>query len=398
MNGKERFLTALKGGVPDRVPAVPDISNYIPCKRTGLPYWDIYFFGAIPLWKAYLEAADHFGIEHWVCSCFGPPFSYPDGGLETKVDIRWDRANEAMIRVTRIRGSDGELDQEEVCFRADPPTPRVKLIKDFDRDWAAFRRTRLPPNGMDRAQVQELRAACAARGQAFGLGIGYPGLHSWMGWTQGGIEPLAYLSADRPELLDEWYELDLEVAKRELELVIAEEPDYVLFGGSGTLTLSSPELVARYAIPALAELSRMTAAAGIPSLVHSCGKSRLLLDLLARDTEVDCLNPLEVAPMGDVELAEAKRSMGGRIALMGNLHTTDLMLRGSPGQVYAAAADAMRDAGPGGGFILSTGDQCPRDTPDENIFALVRAAVELGVYDRESGSLPVLPPRPRPGA
>ena len=37
MTPKERFLTALAGGVPDRVPAVPDISNFIPCKRTGLP-------------------------------------------------------------------------------------------------------------------------------------------------------------------------------------------------------------------------------------------------------------------------------------------------------------------------------------------------------------------------
>ena len=43
-------------------PAAPDMSNYIPAKRTGLPFWDIYFFGKIPLWRAYLEAADHFGM------------------------------------------------------------------------------------------------------------------------------------------------------------------------------------------------------------------------------------------------------------------------------------------------------------------------------------------------
>ncbi len=75
--------------------------------------------------------------------------------------------------------------------------------------------------------------------------------------------------------------------------------------------------------------------------------------------------------MGDCDLAEVKRLYGHKLSLMGNLHTTDLMLRGTAEQVKAAARKAIDDAGTGGGFILSTGDQCGRDTPDENIFALV---------------------------
>ena len=41
---------------------------------------------------------------------------------------------------------------------------------------------------------------------------------------------------------------------------------------------------------------------------------------------------------------------------------------------------AIRAAGEGGGFILSTGDQCGRDTPDANIFAMVEAAKQFGEY------------------
>ena len=60
MTSRERFLTAMRaGGIPDRVPVTPDISNYIPCKRTGRPFWDIYFKNEVPLWKAYLNAADY---------------------------------------------------------------------------------------------------------------------------------------------------------------------------------------------------------------------------------------------------------------------------------------------------------------------------------------------------
>ena len=94
--------------------------------------------------------------------------------------------------------------------------------------------------------------------------------------------------------------------------------------------------------------------------------------------------------MGDIDLAEVKRAHGRRLAFMGNLHTTDVMLRGSAQDVQREALKAMLAAGEGGGFILSTGDQCGRETPDENIFALVRTAQEYGVYDQATGTLPGL--------
>ena len=84
--------------------------------------------------------------------------------------------------------------------------------------------------------------------------------------------------------------------------------------------------------------------------------------------------------MGDCDLAEIKRLYGDRLALMGNLHTTDVMLRGTPEDVERAARQAIEDAAEGGGFILSTGDQCGRDTPDENIFRLIEAAKRYGRY------------------
>jgi len=56
------------------------------------------------------------------------------------------------------------------------------------------------------------------------------------------------------------------------------------------------------------------------------------------------------------------------------------MLRGSVETVREAARKAIADAGEGGGFILSTGDQCGRDTPFENIFAMIETAQEYGKY------------------
>jgi len=115
--------------------------------------------------------------------------------------------------------------------------------------------------------------------------------------------------------------------------------------------------------------------------------------VLVAETDVGMLNPLEVSPAGDVDLAEIKRAHGRRLAFMGNLHTTDVMLNGTPEVVTRKAIEAMRDAGRGGGFILSTGDQCGRDTPYENIAAIVEAAKKYGQYDLATGELPDLPCR-----
>ena len=65
---------------------------------------------------------------------------------------------------------------------------------------------------------------------------------------------------------------------------------------------------------------------------------------------------------------------------MGNLHTTEIMLKGTPDDVRRASKQAIDDAGAGGGFILSTGDQCGRDTPDANIHAMIEIARDYGRY------------------
>jgi uroporphyrinogen decarboxylase len=101
---------------------------------------------------------------------------------------------------------------------------------------------------------------------------------------------------------------------------------------------------------------------------------------MAEETDLTVIDPLEVPPMGDCDLAELKRLYGERIVLKGNLHTTEVMLRGTPEDVRRASRKAIDDGARGGRFILSTGDQCGRDTPDDNLHAMVETARSYGRY------------------
>jgi uroporphyrinogen decarboxylase len=123
----------------------------------------------------------------------------------------------------------------------------------------------------------------------------------------------------------------------------------------------------------------MAKEAGILTMLHSCGKSMAFLDMLYHETDLNCINPLEVPPMGDAELGEVKKRYGDKLCLMGNLNTT-MMLRATVEEVEAAAKKAIDDAGAKGGFLLSTGDQLGRDTPEENIFKMVEVAKTYGKY------------------
>lgn len=378
MNSRERFLVAMRNGQPDRVPCSPDFSNMIPCRFTGKPFWDIYLHQNPPLWRAYLDAADYFGIDAW----------FFNGELDFEFDSpvqheAWITAEDAERVVQRYRliTPDGAVEGETTYYAADPPTPSEKPIKDFEEQFAILRHLVQVPVGY-RTDTAAAQKALVGERHAFGTHVGFPGFQGWMCLTEGGVSPLAYARADCPELLDELRELSHAAAMRHIEMIIDSGLfDFVLLGGSGAITLASPELFDAYALPTIKEATAALKSAGIASMLHSCGKEMHLVQRCAEETDLDCVNPLEIPPMGDCELATVKERFGHKIALMGNLHTTDIMLNGTVEQVAAAARQAIDDAGANGGFILSTGDQCGRDTPEANLRMLVEVCETYGRYD-----------------
>jgi uroporphyrinogen-III decarboxylase len=76
------------------------------------------------------------------------------------------------------------------------------------------------------------------------------------------------------------------------------------------------------------------------------------------------------------DIATVAEQTGGRMVLMGNVAPLDLGVRGTPGQVKAAALEILRKAG-GRNLILSLGGGVSPGMPEENIRALVEATREF---------------------
>lgn len=85
---------------------------------------------------------------------------------------------------------------------------------------------------------------------------------------------------------------------------------------------------------------------------HCHGNCMGFLILMA-DMGIDSIEPLEEPPFGDVLLPEAKRLVGDRMLLSGNV-ASNLFVRMSVPEVREAVRRAIREGSPGGGFTLKT--------------------------------------------
>jgi uroporphyrinogen decarboxylase len=191
-----------------------------------------------------------------------------------------------------------------------------------------------------------------------------------------------YAYYEHPELHEQWAMERVEKVERRFRdiMEMKVKPDFICVGGSGTLVFQTLDIFRQLAFPAVKRGIELATAAGFPTHIHSCGPEKELVKLMTEETDLTVIDPLEIPPMGDCDLAELKRLYGNRIVLKGNLHTTSVMLNDDVNVVIEASRRAIDDAASGGRFILSTGDQCGRDTPDENLFAMVETARTYGRY------------------
>ncbi len=169
MTSRERMLIAMTNGQPDRVPVAPDTSNMIPCRLTGKPFWEVYYFGNPPLWRAYIETVKYFGFDAWFTDG-SMQYQWP-GERYSAIEDMQKSADQWVVR-TRSR-----IDEQEYCFDttypvADPPWRTHKPIHDIEAQWDLLEKFFAPPVGYNPDLLRRQRAELGDLG-AFGVSLGY---------------------------------------------------------------------------------------------------------------------------------------------------------------------------------------------------------------------------------
>ncbi len=115
-------------------------------------------------------------------------------------------------------------------------------------------------------------------------------------------------------------------------------------------TLMDPSWFAKLVAPYDTELNAEMRKDGGIAYMHCHGKVNQILEQMA-DTGPTALDPLEGPPHGDVDLADAKRRIGDRVCLVGNLDDMEFIAAKSRQEIWDASIACIEAAGPSG-YIL----------------------------------------------
>lgn len=141
--------------------------------------------------------------------------------------------------------------------------------------------------------------------------------------------------------------------------------------------LISPKTYKEYAWPLQKETGKTVHDAGGKYHLHICGNAEPLLEDIA-ETGADMYSHDQ-----KTRLSEAKRRIGKRVALAGNLDPARLLF-GSVEEVDRLCKECISVGGPGGGYMLSPGCDTAMVTPKANFRAVCDAAIKYGKYPLKS--------------
>jgi uroporphyrinogen decarboxylase len=129
-----------------------------------------------------------------------------------------------------------------------------------------------------------------------------------------------------------------------------------LGGGDASTTVISPRIFREFVAPFDGEIIAAAHGAGQRISYHTCGGMMPILEDIA-GMKPDAMETFTPPAMGgDVDLAEAKRRIGGRVCLIGGFDQFHYLAGCSPEETRRAVRACFEQAGEGGGYVLAASD------------------------------------------
>jgi len=145
--------------------------------------------------------------------------------------------------------------------------------------------------------------------------------------------------------------------------------------GFNTQTMLSPDLLREHVFPWHKKIVETIHAQGKPAVLHSCGKLDAVMEDIICAMKYDGKHSFQ----DNIETVEdSYKKWGDRIAILGGLDL-DFICRNTPEHIFQRAK-AMVELGKTG-YGLGSGNSIPTYAPEDNYFAMTRAA--LGYDPRE---------------
>ncbi len=387
MNFKERILTTLNHEEPDQIPVMglimdPSTVSQVTGKSAtnivkyldkpvlgpvakGLVntnwFWNRMYYGNFSL---AMESSIQLGFDaNWAIYAFMKLYKDPVATLGTAM-------HDAYGRVWEMGTND----------RGDLAVDYSRALCPTEAEWEAWVDDKGPLFELliKNATSFHKKLAQEYSHQIMPIGYAAPGIFE-NSWQAIGFVNFTKLVYENPDFVKRVIDFQTELYLRYLDGVMESGVEVVLGGddlGQKTGPLMRPALIEKFFGESYRRVADRVHSRGRKFIFHSCGKIYQFLDMFI-DWGFDGIITME--PTADMDLARVREQVGHKLALVGNLDVSHLLVRGSQKEVDRAVRDAIRAAGPGGGYILSAAHSHPY-VDATRLEWMVEAAHEHGRY------------------
>lgn len=394
MTSRQRMLTALTGGVPDRLPVTTHhvMTYFLDTYLGGISYHEFFDrFGLdAMLWTVPYKPDESQGEYFDPNQAFIHPLDHTHRVVSDDWRIEQERIPDAQYTTTRYNfvTPKGTL---SMVLQGNQYTdwvvePLVKQKRDIDLIAEYVTHPRCDVEAVNR-RAEAFGERGLVRGHICYFDVyGQPGC--WQDAVElVGTERLILETFDDPEWVHEL--IKILQARKKTFIRSLEGARYDLLelgGGAASSTVISPKLFDQFVAPYDAELIALAHTVGQRIVYHTCGGMMPLLERIA-GMNPDAMETFTPADMGgDMRLAEAKARIGDRVCFIGGFDQFHYFTGCTPEQTRAEVRRCFEEAGPGGGYILSPSDHFfDAEIPLLEAFA---GEARRCVYDGGSSNMP----------
>lgn len=363
MTSRQRMLTALTGGIPDRLPVTTHhvMASFLDTYMDGISGQGFF---------------DRFALDAWTW----PVFHKADPSQGEYEDPTQQEIG--FLEARRVCTDDWRIEWEPLPNREHNPvrynfvTPGGTLTMTIEsNEHTAWVGEHLIKNKSDiellgkympapKCDIEAVNAVADAFGDR-GLVRGHICCFDVFGqpgcWADAAclmrIDDLILASYDDPAWVHELLDILMRRKKIYIESLEGSRYDiHELGGGSGSSTVISPKIFDEFVAPYDSQLIEAAHNVGQRIAYHTCGGMMPILENIA-DMNPDAMETFTPPDMGaDVDLAEAKRRIGDRVCMIGGFDQFHYFTGCTPDETRAEVRRCFEAAGGNGGYMLSPSD------------------------------------------
>lgn len=367
---KQRMLNAYRGIFSDRYPVAPEFWSYYPAKVLGVDM--IQFEREVPHWQALQATFKKYGTDGWGIAAVDSQNPL----IETTSSF--DKIADHQYRETAVtRIGQNEFTSSRIFDLAEPSWTAEYSVKK-ETDLPDVVDAYLSPQTV--FDFTQARQAFEAVGEDYllELCLGAP-FFDFIAEFMGFEKSIFYFLAQDPAILEvvqkKYIEFQLELVRQACQETRFES--FFIGCGASCNSLLGPTLWRQWDKPYIKAIADELHRQGRMLHIHFHGKCLETVEDFA-ELEVDCICPFERPPGGDIAgragLEKVRNLLNGKVTMNGNVHTVETLIRGTAEDVRREVNEIKETFAGTPRLIIGTGDQVGKETPEENIQAMVQTA------------------------